>query len=429
MFILVIFGIIGYVSKQPIFSNWFPYILGILFYFMAIKLLLKRKKSKISNALFQNLIIVWIFFLGFSLFLGEQNILGIVPTLRDYMSFWGLMIFLAYTQMSPDGYSKLWKAFISIVFLQVPLVIAQHFVYAKNSTYSTSWDAVVGSFGGNPDGGGNSAGLAFFVVIVLLLVIDLYRKKLITSKKRALVFISTFIIIILAEIKAVFILIPLGLLILFRAEILKKPMKSMMFSLLLIICFYLIFYVYANLYNSKEDDISINEYVEYIIDSYSNSEYGQKKYVVDDSTLTRVSALVYWFDMHNEYNYGLVNSFIGHGIGSSKYTGKYATTIAQKLGYRLNRTGISMLLWDVGILGLTLYLFILLNASWMSIKLSTNKQIPTEHQVYLNIGGVALFLLVAVLFYKNSPLTNSIFLSLTALFLGQIIYWRQRVIQ
>lgn len=421
---LVGLGSIAYFFGIQSASTIAPYLVAFSIFPLAFKAF-SQKRVKVRGLVFQKILILWLLLLVMSFLFSNVETLAAISSWRFYFSFWGLMIILGYANMSEDIFDRLWGLLFTVLLIQIPVVVTQYFVFARSSRMA-SWDAVVGTFGGDPNGGGNSAGLAFFIVVMILLIVDLNRERLMKNRKAGVLLGLCLFVILLAEIKAVFFLFPIGLLMLFRSKVLFNPIRSLMVATFTLAIISLIFTAYTQLYYSSAGRSGLT--LEKLVESYTSVDYDQVRWAIDKSHLTRGSALALWYDLHISNTYSLIDALFGHGIGNSKYhTGSMGETIATHMGYQLDRNGISLLLWEVGVVGTGLYIAVLITGGVSSIRLSASHRLSKLNGVYLNIGGVSLLLMVFALFYKSGPVSNSIFLLLTVFFMGQAIHWNQKL--
>jgi hypothetical protein len=157
-----------------------------------------------------------------------------------------------------------------------------------------------------------------------------------------------------------------------------------------------------------------------------NLEYnvGEKGYY-GGSGLNRSNVVSFWWKQH-----GLsdpIATVIGHGIGSSFHDINTPGHIDRKYaGYSVGLTGLSTLLWDVGILGAAGYLLILLLAGVAAIKLA-GKAAPGLDRALCRSLVASVFTQLALV-----PVGDLMFLSpstqvLQAMTLGLIAWrWRRR---
>jgi hypothetical protein len=84
-----------------------------------------------------------------------------------------------------------------------------------------------------------------------------------------------------------------------------------------------------------------------------------------EASESRIGSVIFWWDeMIDNGNY--LQFTIGHGLGASKsggvFLGKLVSKGSQYYGLKLDRTGLSSLLWDIGILGTTFFFMIFVTA-------------------------------------------------------------------
>lgn len=267
-------------------------------------------------------------------------------------------------------------------------------------------DIVAGTMGANLKGGSPNAIMVFFVLLAFAFVIARWKEKLITTGKTCLLSLVLLLPLALGETKIVIVLLPMIAVLLFMKDIQREPSKFIpILVLLLVLTFALAYlYVYVML------DSTFIEAVEGIL-RYNVQEVGYGNLL-----LNRTTVLTFWAGLHDWYN--PIALLFGHGLGSSYGAGFDAGHMAQLYPkYGINLTTISTLLWDLGVVGLVLYLSILAVA-WVQMgrieKKTTNPQIRAD-SLSIRVG---IALCAVYLIYSDSQINLIVHEIMIAVMLG-----------
>jgi hypothetical protein len=122
-----------------------------------------------------------------------------------------------------------WRMMFWVVLVQVPVVLYQHFFVAS----ATTFDSIVGTFGGTPGFGGNSAIMVLFTVLAMGYGAARWQAGLMSGKAMWAFQAIGFAIILLGEVKAAFIWLPLVLAWVLRRRILRSFAALLGFGILL----------------------------------------------------------------------------------------------------------------------------------------------------------------------------------------------------
>ena len=142
-------------------------------------------------------------------------------------------------------------------------------------------------------------------------------------------------------------MLPIIGLVLLRKDMVKHPVRyiPVIIALAGLTVAFAYLYVYVMLDSTFADAYKISV------------QYNVKDVGYGTSLLNRTTVMSFWWKLQSaQYPLGFL---FGNGLGSSYGSGLQAGHIAAKYpGYGISLTTISTLLWDVGVLGLTLYLTI-----------------------------------------------------------------------
>lgn len=274
--------------------------------------------------------------------------LQVFISVKEYLFLWSICFLVAAGFAGADFERRVWLGILLLAPLQVPVVLYQRFVVAASRQGSSAWDAVVGLFGGDPEGGGASAAMAFFVMFCALLALSLWRSRQLRARYMVVVVLSALACIAFAEVKAVILLLPIGIAVLFRKELLRRPLQALAFVVGAVVLSVGLVLAYQAQFSSARTTAgrSVEAYVELMLERATDSDSYQR----GRARMNRTTALVYWWDNHEAGD--PVRFFLGDGIGATRVGSLAVGETARQHAYRLNTTAASQLLWETGMLGL-----------------------------------------------------------------------------
>ncbi len=425
LFILSMFfvGQLNYFAgiKQVV---WLPYLFGLILYFKAFSSYFSASytvdgvKTPISFWVLALLVLVII-----SAVINQIPLIQAILGSRDIIFLWSIFFIVAYSGLPFNWINKAWGFFPVVIAFQIPLVLYQYFIIApqrigrSDIAGNAIWDAVVGGFGGDPFGGGASPALAFFLVVGLVYFTSLYRKGLITRARYWFYLSLTLPSLILAEIKVVLVLIPLAFLFLFLDKLKTSFFKFFLASgFLFMVLFALIAgYEYQKTGSFEKTFNTQNLYertIENQIDSGHQTNFGR---------LGRIAVFSHWWEEN-----GLskpVNTLFGHGVGATKASPMFIGALKEEYYYiYVDRSAASVLLWELGVLGFMLYIFILFKSSLLAFKASRSELFTVEQRVSLETTYIALILAIVMLIHSKAVIAVPIMALFVIFLVGYSVY-------
>jgi len=331
-----------------------PDIFAILLFF--IILINKKYLNKIKNL---KIIIILLFFSFFSFLLSNSNLNIYFAGIRNYFKF--IPIFLVPIIIDKKNQKILAKRIISIfvffAFLQVPVAIFQRFfLYGGVST----GDVITGTLGNNASGL-----LTFFQFFAILLYLSLYQKGLISLRRMVIYNILLLIPCLINETKVTYILI-LSLFLIYFIRLKKNNILSFVF-LSLMTAFFL--YIFVNIYQTIQNS-NVTEYLStYIQNSLLIGSYNLQ--YAKGGSLDRVSQI--YFALMNSLT-DIKRLIFGVSIGNAS-----DSVITSSVGYfynkfyylQIDKTYLSRILWEWGIIGTLIWIYFFIKAGFMAIKQNT----------------------------------------------------------
>ncbi len=410
--VIVTFFIVGPLASFLRFPKafWLSYIIGLLFFIRGMidpkffNFLYTPSKSFLNNKLGAAMKIL-ISLLLICMILGTvfnyDNVPQIIFGVRDYIWLWGVFFLVWIDLIKKESLEKWIGTLIWCAILQLPVVMYQHFwIYGKRiatvSDIAIAHDAIVGLFGGNPDGGGASGAMGVFCLIFSLMSYCLWRAKKVSFTIFISVFISSVLSVLFAEVKFVLLMTPFAILCLHSLKDIIRPTR-IIFTLVLggsIAIGGL--YGYWQQYSGKGSKGygSFSSYVTTFIDSNANA----KDINLITGEMGRVSALTFWWHKH-DLGANPVTFLVGHGIGSSRI-GTFPGSAARYYSFKIARSSLAILLWEVGILGSSAVILILI-LGWKFSRVAYYESLTSPyHKAIFQAFGASFIILLCTLPYN-----------------------------
>lgn len=320
----------------------------------------------------------------------------IITAVKRYYQAWGVMFALAWLSIKQVDIKHLQKFILFVALVQLPFALYELIkLVPLRETFVASdpglvpIDIVVGTFEGNLHGGGGNAEMATFQVFVFAFLLSKWREKLITTYQVLLLSCVVLAPVFLGETKIVLILLPLVFLGLYGAEIFTNPMRGVAAILTGLLITLLIGYVYAEFIIGDSLENIIEDTLRYNV---QNIGYG-------DSLLNRTSVLTHWWENNSS---DFVHLSLGHGLGSAQSKGLAYGHIAKNyVGYGINLTTASQMLWETGIIGLALLITMIVSA-WQRCCLLIKQTSEPAYQADLVAIRAIIPAFIVYLFYRNS---------------------------
>jgi len=344
---------------------WATYLLGLFLFGLAILQFVKAKSTpqkSVGSPQF-HVVPVIVGLLVSSIVFGSMaakaDIVQLALGSRDYVWLWGYMLLILASGISIDRQLQ-WIRFLPwVVVLQMPLVVYQHFFIAKSTRFTTH-DAIVGLFGGNPEGGGASGAMGFFSLLMALYMIGRMKSGCASRLSTFLVVSSALICIGLAEVKYVAMAVPIVVVAFFGVGAIFKSAKTLVLAMALIFSGPLILYGYSNIFTEPgaRGYGSFEAYVTVMIENNLTPQDINPR----TGEMGRVAAIKFWASK-NSLAKEPVETLFGHGIGASRI-GIFPGEVAKRYPFTIARSTMAVMLWEIGVVGLTCVVLLLL--AWLA---------------------------------------------------------------
>ena len=319
--------------------------------------------------------------------------------LKHYLLPLALTGLISFGRFTPNFWLKVWRWIPNLLLIQLPVVLYQYLFVATgrvnvSAAQGISWDAIVGTFGGNPDGGGASGALAFFLCFGIVATLALRRGMLISAAHAWGSIASAVLVIVLAEIKVVVVFLPVAVLAYRRREVFRSVPSAFgwvvgtgLFAPGLLALYSVIHWSQSGLHLNSLSDI-----FDYVFKAESDVRYSNR----ESGELSRSAALFMWWSEHVNSN-DYVHALFGHGPAATKISATIGVgEVASLYQVHLNTSTLSALLWDIGFIGTTALLAALSAAVFVAFSNAKNlaAKSPALCAIYEGCGVGALLLIV-----------------------------------
>lgn len=369
---------------------------------------LSRRDEKISYESKITLVMVLLLFasVALSLIANPSVLKNSIIGMKNYFQMYGVLLSLAFFKYSAENAKRFMQFLFVLSLVQLPFALQQFIYYVplRDTVLAAQHnivaiDIVAGTFGGNLYGGGRSSTLALLQSIAILIVLLKWTVK---ENKTALTLFYGFWIFIpmaLNEAKLFIVLIPLGLFIAFRKEILAHPIKTLISIIVMVSLLLALLFVYSLLPGQQFTSFEsfMNESIAY--------NMGDKGY--GSAVLNRTTVYSFWWSQNISHG-DILHSLFGHGLGQTNSAGvnvdhNLANTIYAK--YAIGLTGTSAMLWEVGLVGTAVFFMFLFFAFRLGTAL-VNTWAGSSQWPYLKAAQASIVMFAISMFHNNYLVTD-----------------------
>jgi hypothetical protein len=356
-----------------------------------------------------------------STLIGRTSLSTSAAGLKGYFQVLSLLFAFAFFPFERDQLLRFPKFLVVLALLQLPFVLHQFFVLVPLRSGAgaaalgiVAVDIVAGTFGGIMSGGGRSPALAFLAAICATLVWGQWKQGTRTLRSALVMSIALILPLFLNETKLIIVYVPLAMLFVFREMLVKRPLRflvamGVMFSLVASV---LVGYtLLPGAASQRKASVSVL-YEDAVAYNLGSKGYG-------NAVLNRRTVYSHWWREH-AFRSDYVHALIGHGPGQSSSLSLIAsnTLASQKYPkYFIGITGLSTLLWEVGLLGVGVALLLLWRAYGMCRSVAESVA-GTAHEPMARAAQVSVVLVAVSLLHNNYFATDMIFQTLMFLMIG-----------
>lgn len=341
---------------------------------------------------------------------------------KGYFQVWGLIAVFALIYYRGEFSRGLTFFLVGLGLLQVPFVLHQLlFLVPERMKFAgliVPEDVIAGTFGAELYGGGNNALLAAYLFIAIGLLLSLWRQKVVSGW---LVFPAVLLLafpVFFNEAKIAFFYAWVMFIVLYWEDIIRRPLRFIFSNivLFLFLLVFLLFYVQIAAESGKAH--SVGQYLDVLMEQNLYKGYGTYE-------LNRWTALTFWFYEH--FPKDMWHALIGHGLGETQEDALLldvgnSVAASHYHGMGIGLTGLSALLWDVGLIGLVLVLALFLSAYRLAGRLArASAERPLAMAIFKALQA-SVAILALSLAHKNFFVSEMTFQSLFVLIVGYLIY-------
>lgn len=315
-----------------------------------------------------------------------------------------LLTFLAISavQRKSDIWNILERILIFFPFIQLPFVLHQHFFIAQARTIG--WDAVVGTFPGSAVSGGDSPGLALLCCYSLLTAYYLMKSRNISFIFGMSIIATNLAIIALGEVKSIIALLPIMAIVQRGRALYSRPIGTLAIVAAASIMSLAFVKVYADLYWSQQSQ-DVSETLADVENYFFSEDFVR----TETGEISRGASISFWvkdgellsFDHLFGYGPGSTRGPVGDEAITASGGGPVGRAAAKFPGLNVGATSLAQLLWDLGLVGTTLFLLSLISAIFRALTISNFTSGIRYRYRYRTVAS----LLVAVItfsFYNSS---------------------------
>ena len=417
----VVVGPIGYFGKVSQ-AYWLPYLLALLLYLhVGAGALLGRSRRRAALPPFYWTIAAFVGVIVLSVAINQTPPLQVVIATKNYLFLWSIFFVFAVGLANDRVAEYFWKGLLLVAAIQLPVCIFQ---YLRADAHG--WDAVSGTFGGS-ESGGASGTVGLMMILSFTLILGLLRAKQLKPGAATVLALLSLTPVALAEVKAAVVLfMPIALLLQYSREIGRNPLVLLRLGAIVGALMVGFFAIYQTLHYSRAETAGYRgsplDKIAEAVELETNPAHVREA----TGEMGRTAIIVFWWRAHDMSQ--VDKMLFGHGPGALRSSSVYIGEIAYKYPYyRMDRHAVAFLLWDLGLVGLGVFVVLLFAGMKRSLALAEHPEIPLRHRVYLKAGAVALGLLGASLIYMRAAIDSASGQALMTFCLGQAAFWHVRV--
>lgn len=337
---------------------------------------------------------------------------------------WSLAIVVAWGCLNEVTVKRLWQSLLIVLAIQVPVSLVQLLVFVpRRAANGGQFDAVAGTFGGDPGKGGSNSTVVFFAIAAAMLAIAMYRNGLLRRRWMVLACLSALLVTGIGEVKAAFVFIPVAIFVLYAEELLRRPKLLFQAVVSVVVLVGGLFAVYQTYqwssmrqYGTAGD--SVHASVDYIVNP-RNIDW-------TDGEVGRVAALALWY---NDFRTDFSHRLIGHGPGASRSESTVGATgeVGKRFfPLRVASTSLALLLWDVGVVGLLAYIGLILAGVIDATRAIRAAPKGSLEEAIARTARVVIVLTFAFLPYNRYSMDQAPYQVLLFLSIGSVVWILRR---
>ena len=264
-----------------------------------------------------------------------------------------------------------------------------------------------------------------YLLVMIILAVALWREGRAKGWVTAAFVTMALGTISLAEVKAVVLLIPVGLTLYYYKDVLRKPIETLFAIGLSVALMIGILYGYQKLHYDTIVASPVAENYGFTVWDRILQQVNPEGKSEGNDRLGRVTLLIQWWDEIPSRG-DVQHTLFGHGVGTTQSSKIGVGSLVERWG-DVGRSSLLILLWETGVMGAFAYIMMLISSAYLSIKMAGNARIPDRHRVYLRVGAIGLTLYLLTLPYKPFAVRLFPTMLLMIIMMGQAFYWANRL--
>lgn len=362
------------------------------------------------------LLLLWFSVALFSSAVARTSLPQLLVATKNYLFPWGFALAALLPAWPAPARKRFWSAIVVTALLQWPFVLYQRLVIVPRRHDHAAWDAIVGSFGGSPDGGGHSAAMALVACIAVAVVATRWHRKEISSPTALTLGLLCLAPAMLAEVKMIFVWLAGLLAIVGVARFRRHPSSTLVGALVGVVLLAGSAVAYkAFMYEGQGGMSWVRFYdaqIKYAVDP--------NEFSVAQRRLGRTASLKFWWQQNSTDD--PVGFLIGNGLGSSRGSSSLAVgDVARRYPYEIDTSTATVLLWDTGLLGAALYFSLLAVAVLSVLARMASGSIPPAWRDDLPIISAVLALVTLGFIYNRDAIDTPAIQMLVAMCWGWLL--------
>lgn len=353
---------------------------------------------------------------GASVALNRPPLAHLVSSVKSTLLMFGVFATFLWFYWKTPQIERLWNIAIGVLLVQLPVVVYQHFFVA--SQRANGHDSVVGTFGGVPLWGGLSSMLALFTITVMCYSMARWNHGLMKGWQTLGICAVSLVIIMLGEVKASFLWLPLCTFLVLRKRIMKNLFSLAVYSMMAAVLLGGMYYTYKTLYWAEQPfrhrTAAQEEKERFYFFDTRNVNYRTGE-------VSRGASLALWV---RDQRTDLAHRLLGYGPGASKAAGPLGGggTVAKRFApLSVAATAMAMLLWDVGLVGALAYTSIIVTAIWAGRRYIRRAEGGPREMAIVQTSTAIMVVFFTMLVYNRTQLDEPTVQLLFMFLLGCIV--------
>lgn len=412
-------------------AAWLPYALCM---FLWLKLPLdalavRKERTEVSSTTPAFLLALYFFFGAcvISSLINQTPLINVLVGAKNFIFVW-VVAFLVGSADTSQRYLRIaWISVLWLAIVQAPFAVAQHFLSRSPSRgMESTWDAVVGTFGGDPQGGGASGSMAIFLAIAIGVAVSFLKHRVVSAWLCWAAIGSSALAILMAETKAFFLLLPLMLAVVLLRDLRTRPLMVASMAVSCAVGLAGIAYYYSTAYYQSAPSIGrggdVRSYYDYIAGLDTNPDFINRY----TGEVSRFGAPLLWLRQAGKATGG--SHLLGFGMTASRASETIGYgAAARQFPFSLTTSALTVLLWDTGLLGALLFLTTIALAAASAWRISGGLLLPPFDRAAMEATAGALCVAVPCMLYNDALVNGPSLQIFFAFLLGYVLHWHRKL--